>query len=70
MPHLLGESQVSVVVENFSKDINILIAQRLKHIEELKKKEELAKQAKETNKDSFMDIDRFIGILSSNGKGK
>ncbi len=65
LPHLLGENQVSVVVENFSKDINTLIASKLKHIEELKKKEELRKQAQEFSKDSFMDIDRFINLLNA-----
>ncbi len=64
LPHLLGESQVSVVVENFSKDINTLIASKLKHIDELKKREELQKQEHEFSKDSFMDIDRFIGMMS------
>ena len=70
LPHLLGESQVSVVVENFSKDINTLIASKLKHIDELKKREELQKQAQEFSKDSFMDIDRFIGIMSAPMKRK
>ncbi|MBI2136081.1 cation:proton antiporter [Candidatus Woesearchaeota archaeon] len=70
LPHLLGESQVSVVVENFSKDINTLIAQKLKHIDELKKREELQKQAQEFSKDSFMDIDRFIGMMSAPIKRK
>jgi len=65
LPHLLGESQVSVVVENFSKDINTLIASKLKHIDELKKREELQKQEHEFTKDSFMDIDRFIGMMSA-----
>jgi Kef-type K+ transport system membrane component KefB/Trk K+ transport system NAD-binding subunit len=66
LPKLLGRRQVNVVVENFSEDLSKVLDEKTKHIEELKKRHEVSKS--DGSKQSFMDIDKFIGILRASKK--
>ncbi|MFH1174868.1 MAG: cation:proton antiporter [archaeon] len=63
-PTLLGEDKISVLIEDYEKDINSLLGKKLVEIEKLNRRKELIKEKQEAT--SYMlDIDNFVKNIQS-----
>ena len=60
IPHLEGEKRIAVLLEDFNNDISKVISNKIKHIEQLRKRQTLREQIYSENGNFFTDIDHFI----------
>jgi Trk K+ transport system NAD-binding subunit len=60
IPHIEGEKQVAVLLEDFSKDISRVLSTKLSHIEQLRKRQSMQDSMQSSNGSFFEDIDNII----------
>ena len=65
IPHMEGEKQVAVLLEDFNKDMSKVLSNKIKHIEQLRKRQTIKQQMLANNGSFFQDIDAIIKDIAN-----
>lgn len=60
IPHIEGEKHAAVLLEDFNNDISKVLPNKIKHIEQLRKRQSMKNQMYNGNGSFFTDIDNFL----------